>query len=276
MKKTTGIFFIIISGMVLMMYSCRSTKKIQTAIAKKDTVLADTPPVVNLHDDSVAFMKENYSRIVANRISFMTFSAKIDVDYEDAEGKKYNVNAHIRMYRDSVIWVSITGPLGIEGLRAYITNDSVKLLDKQNKVYTARSVSYLQEVTELPLRLQSLQDLLIGNPVFLDSNLISYSKAVNTISILSNGDFFKNLFTVDAEQRLMQSSKLDDLDELKNRTCYLTYDDYENKKGPNFSAKRGINVAEKKRLDIKLNFKQYDFNETLSFPFSIPKNYKRD
>ncbi len=276
MQKKTGIFFIIISGMVLMMYSCRSTKKIQTAIAKKDTVLADTPPVINPHDDSVTFMKENYSRIIANRISFMTFSAKIDVDYEDAEGKKYNVNAHIRMYRDSVIWVSITGPLGIEGLRAYITNDSVKLLDKQNKVYTARSVSYLQEVTELPLGLQSLQDLLIGNPVFLDSNLVSYSKAVNTISILSNGNFFKNLFTVDAAERLLQSSKLDDLDELKNRTCYLTYDDYENKKGPNFSAKRGINVAEKKRLDIKLNFKQYDFNETLSFPFSIPKNYKRD
>ncbi len=276
MKKATGIFFTILSAAMLMMYSCRSTKKIQTAIAKKDTVLADTPPPVNLHDDSVAFMRENYSHIIANRISFITFSAKIDVDYEDAEGKKYNVNAHVRMYHDSVIWVSITGPLGIEGLRAYITKDSVKLLDKQNKVYTARSVTYLQEVTELPLGLQSLQDLLIGNPVFLDSNIVSYSRAENSISLLSNGEYFKNLFTVSMTEKLIQISKLDDMDELKNRTCYLTYDDYENKKGPNFSAKRGINVAEKKRLDIKLNFKQYDFNETLSFPFSIPKNYKRE
>lgn len=273
MKKTSGIL-LIIAAATMLMYSCRSTKKIQTAIAKKDTVVADTPPPVNLHDDSVAFIKTSYERINANRISFTSFSAKIDVDYQDAEGKKYNVNAHVRMYRDSVIWLSITGPLGIEGLRAYITGDSVKLLDKQNKIYTARSVSYLQEVTELPLDLQSLQDLLLGNPVFLDTNIVSYSTAGNSISLLSNGKYFKNLFTVDTADKSIQRSKLDDMDEFKNRTCYLTYDDYENKKGVRFSAKRGINVAEKKRLDIKLDFKQYDFNETLSFPFSVPKNYK--
>jgi hypothetical protein len=211
-----------------------------------------------------------------NRLSFITFSAKIDVDYEDAEGKKYNVNAHVRMYKDSVIWVVITGALGIEGLRAYITPDSVKLLDKQNKNYIARSVSYLQEVTELPLDLASLQDLLIGNPVFLDSNIVSYSKSADAISLMSNGEFFKNLFTIGQTDKLIQSSKLDDLDEMKNRTCYLTYNDYEDKKGVNFSTRRDINVSEKKRLDIQLNFKQYDFNETLSFPFSVPKNYKRN
>jgi len=255
--------------------SCRSTRKIQTVITpKKDTIVVDTQPVVNLHDDSVAFMNENYRQVLANQIEFTTFSAKIDVDYEDADGKKYNVNAHLRMYRDSIIWISITGPLGIEGLRALITEDSVKLLDKQNKTYIARSVSYLQEVTELPLDLSSLQDLLVGNPVFLDTNLVSYSKTPDAISILSIGEFFKNLITIDANSHLLLSSKLDDLGEQKNRTCYLTYTDYENKKGVNFAEKRGINVAEKKRLDIKLNFKQYDFNETLSFQFNIPKNYK--
>jgi len=258
-------------------YSCRSTKKIQTAITPKDTTTAVVAlPSVNPKKDSVNFIQENYSRIISNHINFTTFSAKIDVDYEDAEGKKYNVNAHVRMYKDSAIWVSITGPLGIEGLRAYITTDSVKVMDKQNKSYIARSVSYLQEVTELPLDLASLQDLLIGNPVFLDSNIVSYSKSADAVSLLSNGIFFKNLFTIGETDKLVQHSKLDDLDELKNRTCYLTYTDYENKKGVNFSTKREISVVEKKKLDIKLNFKQYDFNETLSFPFSVPKNYKRN
>ena len=276
MKKITRSIFII-SVFVSFLYSCRSTKKIQTAVTpKKDTVIIDTPPVVNLHDDSVAFMYESYKHVIANRIEFTTFSAKIDVDYENAEGKNYNVNAHLRMYTDSIIWISITGPLGIEGLRAYITPDSVKVLDKQNKTYVARSVSYLQEVTELPLDLQSLQDLLIGNPVFLDSNLVSYSRSGDMVSLLSNGDFFKNLFTFDAVNKQVQSSKLDDLDELKNRTCYLTYSDYRDKKGVWFAEKRGINVSEKKKLDIRLNFKQYDFNETLSFPFSVPKNYQRE
>lgn len=276
MKKITGASYIFITA-ITFLCSCRSTKKIQTVITpKKDTVVVDTPPVVNLHDDSIAFMTENYNKIMADKIGFTTFSAKIDVDYEDADGKKYNVNAHLRMYKDSVIWISITGPLGIEGLRAYITPDSVKLLDKQDKKYIERSLSYLQDVTELPLDLSSLQDLLLGNPVFFDENLISYSRSDDAISILSNGEFFKNLLTIDAIKRVLISSKLDDLSESKNRTCYLTYDDYENKKGVNFAEKRTIKVAEKKTLDIKLNFKQYEFNETLSFPFSIPKNYKRE
>jgi outer membrane lipoprotein-sorting protein len=40
-----------------------------------------------------------------------------------------------------------------------------------------------------------------------------------------------------------------------------------------FATKRRISIAEKKKLDIRLDFKQYAFNETVSFPFSIPKNY---
>ena len=270
----TGIILLIT---ICFLASCRSTRNIQTAITKKDTVAAVVViPAVNPTEDSISFIRDMYNRLINSRISFTTFSAKLDVDYTDADGKRYDVNAHIRMYKDSVIWVSVTGPLGIEGLRAYITKDSVKLLDKQNKTYITRSVSYLQDITELPLDLPSLQDLLLGNPVFLDSTIVSYSRTAGSISLQSNGGFFKNLLTVSEPDRLLQSTKLDDMDELRSRTCYLTYSDYENKKGINFSTKRNINVAEKKKLDIDLNFKQYDFNETLSFPFNVPKSYKRD
>ena len=261
----------------LLSSSCRTARKIQTAIARKDTIAV--PPIAitdNPKADSIAFIKENYNRIISNRINFTTFSGKIDVDYTDADGKKYNVTAHVRMYKDSVIWISVTAILGIEGLRAYITKDSVKLLNKQDKIYTARSVSYLQEVTALPLDLSSLQDLLLGNPVFLDSNIISYSLTPSTISLQSNGSFFKNLFTIGLTNKLVQSSKLDDRDELRSRTCYLTYEDYDQKNGLSFSTKRNITVSEKKKLDIVLDYRQYGFNETLSFPFNVPKNYKRD
>jgi uncharacterized protein YcfL len=268
------LLFILI--IIVLVASCRSTKNIQTAINKKDTVAVVTTPVVNAHEDSMAVIKQNYNMVLAHHINFNTFSAKIDVDYEDQDGKNYNVTAHVRMYKDSVIWISITAILGIEGLRAYITKDSVRLINKQDKTYSVRAVSYLQDVTALPLDLSSLQDLLLGNPVFLDSNVVSYSRTGNTISLLSNGELFKQLLTIDMNNKLPLSSKLDDIDEMRNRTCYLTYDDYEDKKGVNFSTRRSISVSEKKKLDIHLNYKQYDFNETLSFPFSIPKNYKRN
>ena len=74
---------------------------------------------------------------------------------------------------------------------------------------------------------------------------------------------------------LVHHSKLDDVDILRSRTCFINYSDYETDKGVKFSTNRSISVTEKTKLDVKLNFKQYEFNETLSYPFSVPKNYKR-
>jgi hypothetical protein len=263
-----------IATVALMVISCRSTRKIQTAIAKKDSIQATTTPGHSA-EDSVVVIRETLAKMKAATIDFTTFSAKINVDYQGTDGKKYDVNANLRMYKDSAIWISITAILGIEGLRAYITKDSVKILNKQDKVYTARSVAYLQEMTALPLDLHSLQDILIGNPVFVDSNIISYSRSGTNISLLSIGHWFKNFLTLNELDRI-ENSKLDDTEKNRSRTCNLSYNDYENKKGVIFSKKRRITVAEKSNLDIKLDFKSYDFNETLSFPFSVPKNYKRN
>jgi len=261
---------------IALLASCRSTRKIQTAITKKDSVDVAVVDKLKSHLDSIAFIKTTLNRIDSARLDFNTFSAKVNVDYQGADGKKYDVNANLRMYKDSVIWISITAIFGIEGLRALITKDSVKIINKQDKVYTARSVAYLQEMTALPLDLHSLQDIIIGNPVFLDTNILSYSKNENTISLVSLGQWFKHLLTISESSARIDNSKLDDSDPNRSRTCNLSYSDYENKKGVEFSSKRRITVAEKSKLDIKLDFKQYDFNETLSFPFSVPKNYKRN
>src|SRR5437868_1270848 len=227
MKK----FFAIAVVIVFAFVACKPTKEIQTAIIKKDTaVVTDNGRV-----DSLRLMKDVYSGILAHHIEFTTFSAKVDVDYIDAADKKYDVNANLRMYKDSAIWVSINAVFGIEGLRALITKDSIKILDKQDKIYTARSIKFLQEVSAVPFDLHSLQELLIGNAVFLDSNIVSYTKSGSTISLLSIGSIFKNLITIADDSRLIQRMKLDDVDELRNRTGDVTYSDYENKKGVDFA-----------------------------------------
>jgi len=42
-----------------------------------------------------------------------------------------------------------------------------------------------------------------------------------------------------------------------------------------FSTVRHITVSEKNKLDIRLQFKQVEFNKELSVYFSVPKNYLR-
>jgi hypothetical protein len=258
----------------LALSSCRSTKKIQTAMTKKDTAV-NVLPANNPHADSIRFMDETMAKLNKNRIEFETFSGKINADYQGTDGKKYDVNVFVRMKKDSIIWLSVNGALGIEGMRVLIDKDSVRILNKLDKEYQVRSMEYLQEVAALPLDLRSMQELIIGNPVFLDSSVLSYRLEGENISLLSEGNWFRHLITLHANDHVVLHSKLDDLDIKRNRTCFLNYNDYVNGGQGYFSTSRIISVTEKSKLDVKLSFKQFQFNEMLTYPFSIPKNYSR-
>ncbi len=96
------------------------------------------------------------------------------------------------------------------------------------------------------------------------------------MSLLSISEWFRNLLTVNIKDKSLQRSKLTDSDIVRNRTADLTYSDYETKKNFTFPTKRRISISEKKKLDIKLEYKQFVFNEEVNFPFSVPKNYKRN
>ena len=84
--------------------------------------------------------------------------------YEGSDGKDYEFNAFIRLQKDKMIWISINALLGIEAFRAIITPDSVKVLNKLDKVYQLKSVSYLQEMSHLPFDFNTLQSIVLGNP----------------------------------------------------------------------------------------------------------------
>ncbi len=259
--------------------SCRSAKKITTAISKKDTVqiIKDTAAAEDLHADSLRYIQQLYSHITSNTVNCKTFSAKLKVHYEGSDGKDYEFNAFIRLQKDKIIWISInTTLLGIEAFRAVITPDSVKVLNKLDKFYQLRSVSYLKEITHLPFDFNVLQSIILGNPIYLDSNILYYRKDIQGISVLSIGPVFRNYLTLNPEDLTLKHSKLDDVDLMRARNCDITYGLYERTDTVLFSAYRKIAVAEKARLDVEMNFTKYSFNENLNFPFSIPKNYKRN
>jgi hypothetical protein len=270
-----GSFYFLVCCIVFFAASCRSAKKIQKAIStpRKDTVQAvvtDDPKA-----DSIRFINETFSRVEKNRIDFKTFSAKMKVNYEGSDGKGYDFTAFMRMERDKTIWIRVDAILGIEAFRILITPDSVKILNKLDKELILRSVNYLQEVAKVPLDFKTIQDLLIGNPIYLDSNIVFYRNEDAGISLMSMGDLFKTYITLNKNDYTTKHAKLDDVDVMRARTCDLTYRDYEQRDTVRFSTYRKISIAEKSKLDIEISFKQYNFNEALSFPFPIPKNYKR-
>ena len=213
-------------------------------------------------------------KVQANHIDYTWFNAKMKVDYEGASGDGKDATANIRMKKDSVIWISLTGLLGIEGVRAIVTKDSIKVMNKLKKEIQYRTVAYLQELTQLPFDFYTLQDLLLGNPIYFSNNIVSFKQTDNQMQIQSVGKLFKQLLTIDTTNNQILHTKLDDVHEERNRTAEITFGDYDNGKGKMFSKDRQITVTEKSKLDIHLDVKQYDFDQPQTFPFNIPKNYE--
>jgi hypothetical protein len=254
-------------------FSCRPTKKINSAMQQK----RDTVAVVLLNVDSIKEANKIAASLDSNRIDFKTFSAKIKIDYEDnSKGRTPDLIASLRIIKDSAIWMSVTATiLNVEAFRMLITKDSIFLMDKQNKEATLRPIEHLQVLTGLPFDYFTLQDLFLGNPLFFDTKNFVMRKTSNAYLVSSTNNFFKHLLTIDAVNFTIVHSKLDDVDPLRSRTADITYDAYEKNDKINFATVRNVTISEKNRIDIQMKYKSYEFNKDLAITFKIPKNYTK-
>ena len=260
-----------ISFLFIALASCRSTRKITTVIAKKDSAVVVINPA---ESDSAKSVRATFDSIQKKRINFTSFSSKVKVEYRDDKNRSLDFNAFLRMKKDSAIWVSIIAALNIEAYRVIITPDSITIMDKINRTIQRKPLSYLQSITQVPFDYSTLEDLIIGNPVYLDRTIVSYTDQGEKISLATVGASFKHYLTVGKNDLHLLFSKLDDVDMARSRTANLAYTSYLPAGNWMFASSRNISLSEKNKLDILLDFKQVDFDKPLAFPFSIPKNYK--
>lgn len=264
-----NLLFLIIS--IALLGGCRSSRKISSVMVIKDTAVVTINPV---DTDSARIVHETITRMKEKIIDFNTFAAKVKVDYRDSKDRKYDFNAFIRIRKDSVIWVSVIAALGIEAFRVLIKPDSVAILDKLEKTIQYQRVDYLQQITQLPFDFQTLQDLIIGNPVYTQGDVKSFQDKGSQYTMSVIGPFFKHFMTIDKASTSLLLSKLDDIDPARSRTANLAYDDYQPNGTWLFANLRRITLAEKTKVEVDMDFKQVEFNKPQNYPFSVPRNYK--
>lgn len=251
--------------------SCRTARKaIITRPVVQDT-LASLPPTVPVHDE-IDEASRLYERVLANHIDFKTFSAKAKIDLENDKGKQQGLNVSLRVQKDSVIWVSVNFSF-LEVARAIVTRDSVKVINKLKKEVYLRSLDNIEDLVNIPFNFNTLQELIIGNPVYFTSAIRDISRSSSVISFVCETDQFINTIDVYADDYSLQECKLVDKDTLRNRYCELTYGNYQNINNRNFPSKRKIFVEDKGVTQLFLDFKKAEFDQPLSFPFSIGNGY---
>ena len=261
-----------------LLFSCSASKKaqhIQKKLQQNDSsrVVKVTPGMQSAELDSLHRVLDGLD---SQRISqFTTLKAKVKLDYTTAD-QSANAAASIRLQKDSVIWVSLTGPFAIEGYRVMIRPDSLVLMDKLKHTVTRRPIGYLEQIARMPISFQDMQNIILGNPLFTRGEIRSYRHNHNRWFAALQGDVFKSFLAVvsNARKLMLKSNKIEqDVNGVK-RSCSLEYGNYSTVDSIQMAMDRKIKLQDKKTTDIKLQFKEVEFNQPLSFPFSIPKSYK--
>ena len=95
--------------------------------------------------------------------AFEWLTANMDIQAE-ANGQSFNdLSGQLRMRKDSIVWMSVTATMGVEVMRAKVSNDSIWVLNRLEKTYLAEPLDTVSAQLGMPLSLPLVQTLLLDN-----------------------------------------------------------------------------------------------------------------
>lgn len=95
--------------------------------------------------------------------AFEWLTANMDIQAE-GNGMSYDdLSGQLRMRKDSLVWFNVTATMGVEVLRAKISNDSIWVLNRLEKTYLAEPLDTVSAQLGMPLSLPLVQTLLLDN-----------------------------------------------------------------------------------------------------------------
>lgn len=183
--------------------------------------------------------------------------------------------ATIKMQKGKAIWMSVK-KFGFEVARAMVTPDSLFILDRFNKEYAAEPISYISERFKLPADLAMLQQILLGNPVFLTQYTPKSSTEENILRWSAEDEDARNDFWF-----LLPDYQLDRMEVQQERNArslaiqLLNYQDAGTNRDFSYLRKIAVNSRETGKAEIEIEFTQVELNVPTNIDFSVPPRYER-
>lgn len=230
-----------------------------------------------------------YSRLKDNELRFDWLSAKFDASYKHKKNSN-DFKGQVRVRKDSLIWVSITPALGIELFRMVITTDSVKYVNRFNKEYFAGDYALVSRFLQIHIDFDILQALILGNDFqFYETN--SFRASIDNMDYKlsttgrrkirkeaedASNDPIVLLQNIWLDPASFKIKKVDVKEYLKdNRKLSATYNDFLALDTQLLPSALEFDIQAEDMINIKINYSKAALNEPMTFPFSIPENYKR-
>ncbi|MEO1515524.1 MAG: DUF4292 domain-containing protein [Bacteroidota bacterium] len=250
------LFSLLSIALLLGLSSCKGGKKART---------------VELKEKPARYVMK---RMEQNALDVEWLSGKGTIFYRDQE-QSVRGRFNIRLRKDSVIWMNVK-KYSIEGARMLITKDSVFAIDRLGKAYFAKDFDFVRRQYNLPADFESLQAMLLGNPVFMPQTKYIASVDKNDYRLSGDDQNLQQAYWIDG--LFFQLRKIYFAEPSENRQAVIEQKDFQPiGEKRNFSYLRTLKLKspDTGELSIEMNFSKVEINTPKSIRFEIPSHYTR-
>lgn len=227
------------------------------------------------------------NEVERNKFDFDNFQAKMNLKIE-INNKSYSLKGQIRMKKDSLIWTTVSLPLGLEIARFKMSNDSVFFMNRTEKTYFMENIQVLNDISPMITSFDLIQSVLIGNDINLRES-DSYKVEINNdeYNLLITNKLKKSIKHKDDDWKVVMKDICIDpqlykitkyyIKEYNNskRKIDVQYSDFQKVNDKYVPTKIMIQIHGDLNLKVNITYSNISVDNDLEYMFNIPKKYDR-
>ena len=215
--------------------------------------------------------KQILKKHIKQYAKFNTLQCKLKIElFQNSKVQSNTVT--LRMDRGKTIWINAF----LNMIRIKITPDRVQMYNKIDKTYFDGDFSLIKQLLGIDLDFSNLENLLLGDTFFKHN-----SSSLNQVK--DNSGYTLKPYKLDPTLNVLYrinpfyfKMKTQEISHLKEEIhLKVNYDDFQEINQQLIPSKMAITINEKQNNTfIKLNLKSVSLNQSIRFPFKLPKGYK--
>ena len=191
-------------------------------------------------------------------IEWLSLRGKINVVKENQD---ITLSVNIKHRKDSVIWLSISAPFGIEIIRAQATPDSIYFLNRTKKTWFVEPSNQIKEILKYEIGFENLQDMITANPIILKNK---YKIKIQDEGFALTSEFCDYLVSKDFRIKNANFIK-------GKNSVNFSYASFDNTEG--FPKQFSLKVNAQEQFEANLTYSKVVINTPQKILFKIPKPY---
>ncbi len=210
-------------------------------------------------------------------INFEYLHAKAKMVFRD-EKKEREVKAHIRIRKDSIIWMTFT-VVGVQGGRALINRDSITIVSTVDKEFYVFNYKELSKRYNFEINFFTIQSAILGNLISSHAEIdkITQGPSFNILDQQRESVSIKNY--INAASRKLEKVEMKEAN--TNNSVVINYNNFQPVGDKIYPFNGVINIIYKTALGLVNNTIILEYSKAevgdkeLRFPFNIPRKYER-